>query len=54
MDEYKGKQVPDGKKSVTIRLVMGSNEKTLTSNDIDACANAAIKKLTKTLGAELR
>ena len=54
VDEYKGKQVPDGKKSVTIRLVMGSNEKTLTSNDIDACAKAAIKKLTKTLGAELR
>lgn len=54
VDEYKGKQVPEGKKSVTIRLVMGSNEKTLTSNDIDSCANAAIKKLTKTLGAELR
>ena len=54
VDEYKGKQVPEGKKSVTIRLVMGSNEKTLTSNDIDACANAAIKKLTKTLGAEMR
>lgn len=54
VDEYKGKQVPEGKKSVTIRLVMGSNEKTLTSNDIDSCANAAIKKLTKNLGAELR
>jgi multidrug efflux pump subunit AcrA (membrane-fusion protein) len=30
VDEYHGKQVPDGKKSVTIRLVIGSKENTLT------------------------
>ena len=54
VDEYKGAQVPEGKKSVTIRLTLGSNEKTLTSNDIDACANTVIKFLTKTLGAEMR
>ena len=54
VDEYKGKQVPEGKKSVTIRLVIGSGEKTLTSAEIESCANSVIKKLTKTVGAEIR
>ena len=31
VDEYRGKQIPEGKKSVTIRLTIGSDEKTLTS-----------------------
>ncbi len=54
VDEYKGKQVPEGKKSVTLRLTIGSTEKTLKSEEIEASANAVIKYLTKTLGAELR
>jgi len=54
IDEYRGKQVPDGKKSVTFRLVIGSLKKTLTSDEIDNCANAIIKRLTKNLGAALR
>ncbi len=54
VDEYKGKQVPDGKKSVTIRLVIGSTEKTLTSQEIESVANSATKKLCKVLGAEVR
>ncbi len=54
VDEYKGAQVPEGKKSVTMRLVLGSDEKTLTSNEIEACANTVIKFLTKNIGAEMR
>jgi phenylalanyl-tRNA synthetase beta chain len=54
VDEYKGKQVPDGKKSVTIRLVIGSKEKTLTSAGIENVASSAIKKLVKAFGAEVR
>ena len=54
VDEYKGKQVPAGKKSVTVRLVIGSDEKTLTSAEIEQVANSAIKKLSKTVGAETR
>ncbi len=54
VDEYKGKQIPEGKKSVTIRLVIGAKDKTLTSDEIEACANSAIKNLTKRLGAEIR
>ncbi len=54
VDEYKGKQIPAGKKSVTIRLVIGSSEKTLTGEEIEAAAKSVLKKLTKTLGAEIR
>jgi len=54
IDEYRGRQVPDGKKSVTFRLVIGSQSKTLTSEEIESCANAVIKRLKKTLSADLR
>jgi phenylalanyl-tRNA synthetase beta chain len=54
VDEYKGKQIPAGKKSVTVRLVIGSDEKTLTGAEIEALANAIIKRLGKTIGAEVR
>ena len=53
-EEYKGRQIPDGKKSVTLRLVIGSLSKTLTSDEIENCANAIVKRLCKTLGAESR
>ena len=54
VDEYRGKQVPAGKKSVTIRLTIGSHEKTLTSQEIESAANQVMKKLRKIMGAELR
>jgi phenylalanyl-tRNA synthetase beta chain len=54
VDEYKGHQVPEGKKSVTFRLVIGSRDKTLTSDEIEKYANIVIKRLKKALGAEMR
>ena len=54
VDEYRGKQIPDGKKSVTIRLVICSDQKTLTGDEIEQVAKSAIKKLTKTIGADVR
>ena len=54
VDEYRGKQIPDGKKSVTIRLVICSDQKTLTGDEIEQVAKSAIKKLTKTIGADIR
>jgi phenylalanyl-tRNA synthetase beta chain len=54
VDEYKGKQIPEGKKSITVRLVIGSNEKTLTGDEIEAVAKSTIKKLSKTIGADVR
>jgi len=52
--EYKGAQVPDGKKSITLRLVIGSLEKTLTSDEIEMCVGTIMKRLKDNLGAELR
>ena len=54
VDEYRGKQVPAGKKSVTIRLTIGSEEKTLTSQEIEKAAEKVMKTLGKKLGATLR
>lgn len=54
VDEYKGKQIPEGKKSITVRLVIGSSEKTLTGDEIEAVAKSTIKKLSKTIGADVR
>jgi len=54
VEEYKGRQIPGGKKSMTFRLVIGSLSKTLKSEDIENCANAVVKRLKKAFGAELR
>lgn len=54
VDEYRGKQVPEGKKSVTIRLTIGSPEKTLTSQEIEKVASQVMSKLNKKVGGELR
>lgn len=52
--EYKGQQVPSGSKSITLRLVIGSLEKTLTSSEVDTYTSELIDKLNKSLGASLR
>ena len=54
VDEYRGKQIPAGKKSVTIRLTIGSEEKTLTSQEIEKVADQVLSKLSKKVGGELR
>jgi len=54
VDEYKGKQTPEGKKSITMRLTIGSLQKTLTSEEIEAEANKVIKRLSKQFNAEVR
>lgn len=54
VDEYRGKQVPAGKKSLTLRLVIGSKDKTLTSAEIEEVASGVLNKIAKRFGAELR
>ena len=54
VDEYKGRQIPEGKKSVTVRLVIGSSEKTLTGEEIETVANAVMRKINHKLGADVR
>ncbi len=52
--EYRGRQIPEGKKSVTLRLNIGSDEKTLTSGEIESCTESVVKRLSHILGAERR
>ena len=54
VDEYRGKQVPAGKKSLTLRLAIGSKDKTLTSAEIEEVASGVFNKIAKRFGAELR
>ena len=54
VDEYRGKQVPEGKKSMTMRLTIGAKDKTLNSAEIEEAASNVLKKLVKRFGAELR
>ena len=54
IEEYKGKHIPEGKKSVTLRIEIGADDKTLKTEEIEACVNVVVKKLVKQLGAEAR
>ncbi len=54
VDEYKGKQIPEGKKSLTLRIAIGADDRTLTSAEIEECAGKVINLLTKRLSAEIR
>ncbi|MCM1522943.1 MAG: phenylalanine--tRNA ligase subunit beta [Ruminococcus sp.] len=52
-DVYKGKQIPEGKKSAAFSIVMRSHEGTLTDEQADGAMKKALKKLAE-LGAEIR
>ena len=54
VDEYVGKQVPDGQKSVTLRLRLGAAERTLVRSEIDTAANAVMAQLTSRFGGTVR
>lgn len=53
-DIYRGKGVPEGKKSVAFQLSLNPTERTLTDADIQKVTSATIEAVTKTLGGELR
>jgi len=53
-DLYKGKNIPEGKKSLAFSLVFRSQEKTLTNEEVDKVVEAVIQRLTKQFGASLR
>jgi phenylalanyl-tRNA synthetase beta chain len=54
MDVYRGKQVPAGKKSVALRLVLRRASGTLTHDDATAMQSRILDALRSALGAELR
>ena len=53
-DVYKGKGIPDGKKSVAYSLSMRAPDRTLTDEECDKAMRAAISALETEFGAQLR
>lgn len=53
-DVYKGKQLPEGKKSVAYNLVYRNKEKTLTDNEVNKVHEKIVRTLEHVLGASLR
>lgn len=54
IEVYRGEQIPEGKKSIMLSVVLGSEKGTLNSNQIDKKMRTIINSLMKTCGAELR
>ena len=53
-DVYEGDQVPHDKRSLALRVVMGSPERTLTEKDIAGVRAKILKALERELAATLR
>ncbi len=53
-DVYEGDQVPEGKRSLALRVVMRSAERTLTEKDITSVRQRLLAALERDYGAELR
>ena len=54
IDEYRGAQVGDGKKSVSFRIWVGSDKGTLTSEQIENVSKQVVKKIGKKFGGDVR
>lgn len=54
MDEYRGKQIPEGMKSIMFRIKFGSEKGTMTSEEIEAKTSQVLNKLASGVGADLR
>ena len=53
-DVYRGLQVGAGKKSMAFKLVFTPDDHELTGPEVDKLVDKLLRKLTFTLGAELR
>jgi phenylalanyl-tRNA synthetase beta chain len=53
-DLYEGKGMPEGKKSVTMRLVFTPRERTLTDAEVDAAFKTVLDRLAEKFSAALR
>ena len=53
-DVYKGKQVPEGKKSVAYSVTFRSADRTLTDDEVNRAMERIVKALSEKLGAQLR
>ncbi len=54
VDEYRGDQIPEGKKSITLKVKILNEGTTMTSEQINERINSILKVLSKRCGAKLR
>jgi phenylalanyl-tRNA synthetase beta chain len=54
VDEFRGKGIAEGQKSITLRLTLGADDRTLGPDDINAAREAVLAALQQLLGAQLR
>ena len=53
-DTYRGKGIPEGKKSVAFNLVLRADDRSLTAAEADEDVKAILQLLERELGAVLR
>jgi phenylalanyl-tRNA synthetase beta chain len=53
-DIYKGKQIPEGMKSVAYSIVFRADNRTLKDDEVNTIFNVTVEKLRSNLGAKLR
>ncbi len=53
-DEYRGEQIPEGRKGWTFSMVFRAPDRTLTGEEVDAAVQAIVKTLEQGVGARLR
>ena len=54
IEEYHGDKIPEGKKSITLRIKIGNNDSTMTSEQITSKVGGILKVLNKKLKIVLR
>ena len=54
IDEYRGEQIGEGKKSISLRVEIENTTETMDSNEINAKVDSIVKKLNKKCGAYIR
>ena len=54
IEEYKGSQIPEGKKSIMLRFKIGNDDSTMTTEQITEKTNSILKILNKKCSAQLR
>ena len=53
-DIFEGQNIPEGKKSVAINVVIQAPDKTLTEEDLDMISQKIIKSVKEKTGATIR
>ena len=54
IDEFSGAQVPEGMRSLTVRLELNAGDRSLTSAEAQAVRSQVTAALTATLAAQVR